>query len=63
AYQWYLNNSPIAGATSETYIPNTTGDFFLEVTKGNCTYTSNTLHANPCKIITNRGITHRIKNW
>lgn len=32
SYQWYLNGSPIAGATSDTYIATANGNYSVEVT-------------------------------
>ena len=40
AYQWYLDGSPIVGATMNTYVPSVIGNYYVEVTKGTCTYTS-----------------------
>ena len=30
-YQWYIDNSPIAGANNVTFTPNGNGDYFVEV--------------------------------
>ena len=30
-YQWYMDNSPIAGANNVTFTPNLSGDYFVEV--------------------------------
>ncbi len=62
AYQWYRDNVLISGATNNTYTPTIPGDYFVEVTKGACSYPSNIIHANICTIITNRRITHRVKH-
>ena len=35
AYQWYLNGSPIGGATAQSYIPAINGDYTVEVTDAN----------------------------
>ena len=35
--QWYLNGSPIAGATSSTFVPTTNGDYSVVVSNGSCT--------------------------
>ncbi len=40
AYQWYIDGSPIVGATMNTYVPSVIGNYYVEVTKGTCTYTS-----------------------
>ena len=60
-YQWYINGTEIIGANSKTYIPIKPGDYYVEVTKGSCSYPSNIIHANICTIITNRRITYRVK--
>ncbi len=40
-YQWYLNGSPITGATSQTYSPTQTGDYTVEITNtAGCSSTS-----------------------
>jgi uncharacterized repeat protein (TIGR01451 family) len=48
AYQWFFDGNPIAGATTDTYNPTVAGDYFVRVTKGPCTYDSNTLAAYYC---------------
>ena len=48
AYQWYQDGSPIPGATMSTYIPTTVGAYFVEVTKGTCTYSSAVLTVYNC---------------
>ncbi|REC43890.1 MULTISPECIES: gliding motility-associated C-terminal domain-containing protein [unclassified Chryseobacterium] len=35
-YQWYLNNAPIAGATSHTITPAVAGNYTVKVTMGTC---------------------------
>ncbi|MBX7095882.1 MAG: T9SS type A sorting domain-containing protein, partial [Flavobacteriales bacterium] len=35
SYQWYLNGSPIAGATSQTFTPVVNGDYTVEITDAN----------------------------
>lgn len=38
SYQWYMNDLPIPGATSQVYASNTTGNYTVEATFGNgCT--------------------------
>jgi len=61
AYQWYKNNSPISGATSDSLTPDGPGDYYVEVTKGPCTYDSNVIQLGTCTIITNRRITFRVR--
>ncbi|KPM31624.1 Hypothetical protein I595_2118 [Croceitalea dokdonensis DOKDO 023] len=48
AYQWYGDGELIVGATNTTYNPTVAGDYFVRVTKGPCTYDSNTLAAYYC---------------
>lgn len=36
AWQWYLNGSPISGATTQTHIANVSGDYTVLVTVGTC---------------------------
>ncbi|MBA2610856.1 MAG: T9SS type A sorting domain-containing protein [Bacteroidetes bacterium] len=36
SYQWYLNGSPIAGATSNTFVPTVDGYYSIWVANGNC---------------------------
>lgn len=44
-YQWYLNNSPISGATSLSYTPTQIGDYFIQVTNSPCAeVNSNIIH-------------------
>jgi minor extracellular serine protease Vpr len=33
--QWYLNNTPIAGATGQTYSPSASGTYYVQVTNSN----------------------------
>jgi uncharacterized protein (TIGR02145 family) len=42
AYAWYKDNVAIVGATSNTYIPITSGAYHVQVTSGSCTSTSST---------------------
>ncbi len=43
SYQWYLNGNAISQATNSTHSTNITGSYYVVVTLGNCTDTSNTL--------------------
>jgi hypothetical protein len=36
SYAWYKDNAPISGATSNTYLPSTAGDYKVQVTSGSC---------------------------
>ncbi len=38
--QWYLNGSPISGATDQHYTANGLGNYYVVVTNGNCSATS-----------------------
>lgn len=48
AYQWYGDGEIIPGATSATYNATVAGDYYLRVTKGPCTYDSNTIEVYYC---------------
>lgn len=48
AYQWYGDGALISGATSATYSASVAGDYFLRVTRGPCTYDSNTIQVYYC---------------
>ncbi len=48
AYQWYYEGNLIPGATSETYDPTSAGNYYVQVTKGPCSYDSNTLATYYC---------------
>ncbi|MDO9000593.1 MAG: T9SS type A sorting domain-containing protein [Bacteroidota bacterium] len=41
SYQWYLNGSPIVGATTFTYAPTVSGYYSIWVSNGNCSASSN----------------------
>lgn len=44
SYQWFLNNTPISGATGTNYIPTEIGDYFVRVSNTPCsTSDSNTI--------------------
>jgi uncharacterized repeat protein (TIGR01451 family) len=48
AYQWYGDGVLIPGATSSTYTAPTAGDYFLRVTRGPCSYDSNSISVYYC---------------
>lgn len=48
-YQWYENGTLVAGANSSSYTPSGAGDFYVRVTKGGCTYDSQSLAAYYCE--------------
>lgn len=45
SYQWYLDGVLIDGATDQTFVPTTQGDYFCSVTENNCTVNSNVITA------------------
>ena len=58
AYQWYGDGILIPGATSSTYIATTAGDYFLRVTRGPCSYDSNSIAVYYCDpdVILNKSV-------
>ena len=48
AYQWYEDGTMIPGATSSTYTATVAGDYFLRVTRGPCSYDSNSIAVYYC---------------
>lgn len=44
AYQWYLEGTPIAGASQQYYVPSATGNYSVETTLGTCINTSNIIN-------------------
>lgn len=48
AYQWYREGVLIPGATSSTYTAASAGDYFLRVTRGPCSYDSNSIAVYYC---------------
>jgi choice-of-anchor B domain-containing protein len=44
-YQWFMNGAPLPNETSQTLEVFTSGDYFVEVSNGDCTETSITLPA------------------
>jgi len=53
-YQWLLNNSPVAGATANTYTANAAGSYRLVLSNGSCVDTSapTTVSANALPVAT-----------
>jgi uncharacterized repeat protein (TIGR01451 family) len=43
AYQWYEDGALIPGATTSSYTATNAGDYFLRVTRGPCSYDSNSI--------------------
>lgn len=48
AYQWYKDGVAIPNATNAKYEPDNTGSYYVEVTKGPCTYASNVVDYYNC---------------
>ncbi|MDY8136900.1 PKD-like domain-containing protein, partial [Aquimarina sp. 2201CG5-10] len=48
AYQWYKDGAPVVGEINSTYMPTEPGDFFVEVTRSTCTYSSAILSVYNC---------------
>ncbi|MDT0608259.1 DUF11 domain-containing protein [Croceitalea rosinachiae] len=48
AYQWYGDGVLIPGATTASYTATMAGDYFLRVTRGPCTYDSNSISVYYC---------------
>ncbi|WP_165869237.1 PA14 domain-containing protein [Maribacter algicola] len=48
AYQWYSDGTLIPGATSSSYTAITAGDYYLRVTRGPCSYDSNSISVYYC---------------
>ncbi|GGD71992.1 PA14 domain-containing protein [Maribacter cobaltidurans] len=48
AYQWFGDGVLILGATSSTYTAITAGDYYLRVTRGPCSYDSNSISVYYC---------------
>lgn len=48
SYTWYKDNIAISGATSNTYIPTTAGDYKVQVSNGTCTNTSASTSMTAC---------------
>ncbi|WP_161598178.1 PA14 domain-containing protein [Maribacter flavus] len=48
AYQWYSDGALIPGATSSSYTATTAGDYYLRVTRGPCSYDSNSISVFYC---------------
>jgi len=48
SYQWYDDGVLVPGATNASYTPTNSGDYFVRVTKGGCTYDSQPVAAYYC---------------
>ncbi|MCK0130549.1 hypothetical protein MWU59_03445 [Flavobacteriaceae bacterium F08102] len=48
SYQWYDDGELVPGATDPSYTPTNSGDYFVRVTKGGCTYDSQPISAYYC---------------
>lgn len=64
AYQWYGDGVLIPGATSASYTAATAGDYYLRVTRGPCSYDSNTIQVFYCNpdIVLNKSTTDLVVN-
>ncbi|MEM9000691.1 MAG: DUF11 domain-containing protein [Bacteroidota bacterium] len=64
AYQWFGDGALISGATASTYTATIAGDYFLRVTKGPCTYDSNSISVYYCNpdILLNKSTTDLVVN-
>ena len=50
AYQWYFNGTSISGETTGTISPMQDGNYYVEVTKGFCSFSSNNLNLISCPL-------------
>ena len=48
AYAWYKDNVAVSGATSNTYVPSTAGDYKVVVSNGSCTTASTSTTISNC---------------
>ncbi|MCL7762366.1 T9SS type A sorting domain-containing protein [Polaribacter sp. Z014] len=48
SYQWFDNGVLMPGETNATYTPTTSGDYYVRVSKGGCTYDSQPISAYYC---------------
>ncbi|MEL6304049.1 MAG: DUF11 domain-containing protein [Bacteroidota bacterium] len=64
AYQWYGDGALIPGANTASYNATVAGDYFLRVTRGPCTYDSNTIQVYYCNadVILNKSTTDLVVN-
>ncbi|WP_394970696.1 DUF11 domain-containing protein [uncultured Croceitalea sp.] len=62
AYQWYSDGVIIPGATTSSYTASEAGDYFLRVTRGPCTYDSNSISVYYCDpdVILNKTVDQNI---
>jgi gliding motility-associated-like protein len=51
-FQWYLNNNPIPGATTDTFTPTQPGDYYIKLTNPPCSETN----SNVIRIIANPNV-------
>ncbi|WP_245759703.1 DUF11 domain-containing protein [Robiginitalea myxolifaciens] len=58
AYQWYGDGVLIPGATTSSYTATTPGDYYLRVTRGPCSYDSNSIAVYNCDpdIVLNKSV-------
>lgn len=62
AYQWYGDGALISGATTSSYSASVAGDYYVRVTKGPCSYDSNSLTVYYCNpdIVINKTVDNSI---
>lgn len=58
AYQWFSDGILIPGATSPTFTATVAGDYFLRVTRGPCSYDSNSIAVYNCNpdVVLNKSV-------
>ncbi len=57
-YQWYQNDEPVDGETSQSFTPTAIGEVYVEVTSGGCSFNSNSYSIYYCEseIILNKTV-------